>query len=1214
MNGHSAEKVTIDGNQAAAYVSHATNEVIAIYPITPSSVMGEIADEFSAKGKKNIWGQVPNVVEMQSEAGAAGAIHGALTGGSLATTYTASQGLLLMIPNMYKIAGELAPTVFHISARAISAQALSIFGDHQDVYACRMTGYGLLASGSPQEVMDNALASQRTTLKSRIPFLHFFDGFRTSHEVQKIDEISFEVMRQMIDDEDVLAVRDRALRPENPTMRGTAQNPDIYFQARETVNPYYTKCPEIMQEAYDKLFELTGRRYNLFDYFGAPDAETVIVIMGSGAEAAEEAVMWLNEHRGTKYGLIKVRLYRPFSVPHFIDKLPASVKHVAVLDRTKEPGAAGEPLYLDIVNAVDEAVTSGKLKDRPVIIGGRYGLSSKEFTPSMINGVFEHARDKKPFHGFTVGIEDDVTHLSVKVPEDLDTEDPSTFRAKFFGLGSDGTVGASKNNIKVVGDNTDKYVQAFFVYDSKKAGGVTCSHLRFSDKPILSTYLITRSDFVAVHSEAFWGRIDTLKGIKEGGIVLFNSFYKPEELFDNLPEHEQKIILEKKLKVYTINAYDIAQDLGLPGRINTTMQAAFFKVSGVLPEDIYVNAIEGAIKKSFESKGEKIVKQNVSAFRRGLDEVHEVPIPAEITKSGKPFLPSFRMNREMEEFYSDVIVPIMRQEGDVVTVSQLSVDGAFPTGTTQFEKRSIATHLPEWHPDLCTQCNLCVFVCPHAAIRAKVNKESQIEADPNTFQTIKFIDKFAEADDRYRIQVFPDDCTGCVACVEVCPAIEKIDGQETGRRALMMVAKSEIQEELQHTLDIFLSLPETDEKHIKSNVKGVMFRRPLFEFSGACAGCGETPYIKLITQLFGDRMIQANATGCSSIFGGTAPTSPYCTNDKGHGPAWSSSLFEDNAEFGMGIRLAVNQLQDRAFKLRERLLTDGAAPGPVKDLLSKIRPIEDQYKEPAAIVANQDLMEEIAIILGKQNGKPSRDLDELAHMLPYFVKKSIWIVGGDGWAYDIGYGGLDHVLACGEDVNLLVLDTEVYSNTGGQRSKATPMAAVAKFASSGKKVAKKDLGLLAMTYMTAYVASCSYGARPNQTVKAIAEAEAFPGTSLVIAYAACMEHGLDLKDGTVHGKMAVESGYWPMYRYDPRLLDEGKNPLQLDFKEPKFSFKEYAMMENRFRRILRENPEEGQAILDHADLEVRRHFSYYQKLAALDFADFKAEAAEAVAK
>jgi len=1205
------KKVTIDGNQAAAYTAHSTNEVIAIYPITPSSVMGEIADEYSAHGRKNIWGQIPNVIEMQSEGGAAGAIHGALTGGSLATTFTASQGLLLMIPNMYKIAGELAPTVFHISARSISAQALSIFGDHQDIYACRGTGFGMVASSNPQEVMDNALVAQAATLKSRVPFLSFFDGFRTSHEVQKIDEIPLDVMRKMIDDEDIIAVRDRSLRPENPTMRGTAQNPDIYFQARETVNPYYIETPRIFQEAYDRFFDLTGRRYNLFDYVGAPDAETVLIIMGSGADAAEEATLWLNENRGKKYGIIKVRLFRPFSVKHFAEALPANVKHIAVLDRTKEPGAAGEPLYLDIVNAVDDAVKDGKLINRPLVIGGRYGLSSKEFTSSMVNGVYEHARGENPFHGFTVGITDDVTHLSVAIPEELDTEDPSTFRAKFYGLGSDGTVGASKNNIKVVGDNTEKYVQGFFVYDSKKSGGVTCSHLRFSDKPIKSTYLIAQPDLVAIHSEAFWGRIDTLTGLKEGGIVLFNSFFKADELFDNLPRYEQEIIIEKKLKVYTINAYDIANDLGIPGRINTTMQAAFFKVSNVLSEDIYTKAIEDAITKSFISKGQKVVDINIAAFRKGLQEIHEVPVPGKISKSVEPTRFDFDFPGNLEEFYADVIVPIARQKGDSVPVSELAEDGVFPTATTMYEKRSIATHLPEWHPELCTQCNLCVFVCPHAAIRPKVNKGKDIELDSSLYQTIKFVDKLAEDDDRYHIQVYPDDCTGCGACVVACPGVEKVDGEETGKKSLSMVYKSEIIDDLQKSLVEFERLPETPRKFIRDNVKGAMFRQPLFEFSGACGGCGETPYIKLVTQLFGDRMIQANATGCSSIFGGTAPVSPFCKNKKGHGPAWSSSLFEDNSEFGMGIRLSVNQLHDKAFLLRDKILAEGSVPADVRDRLAKLHTIAEQYKSKDAISENQEIVEELTLILKKLNGDAHDDRRELAALLPYFVKKSVWIAGGDGWAYDIGYGGLDHVIAFGEDVNILVLDTEVYSNTGGQCSKATPMSAVAKFASSGKRKAKKDLGLLAMTYGTAYVASCSYGARPGQLVKAVIEAENFPGTSLIIAFSPCMEHGYDLKNGTKHCKMAVESGYWPLYRYDPRLIEEGKNPLQLDYKKPKTSFRDYALTENRFKRLLREFPVEGETLLTRANLEVARHFKYYQMLAEMNFEDFKAEISSA---
>jgi len=1200
----SGKVVTIDGNTAAAYVAHATNEVIAIYPITPSSVMGELADEWSAHGKQNIWGQVPTVIELQSEGGASGAIHGALTGGALATTFTASQGLLLMLPNMYKISGELAPTVFHIAARSISSQALSIFGDHQDAMATRPTGFGIIFSGSPQEVMDNALVAQRATLKSRVPFLHPFDGFRTSHEILKIEEISFDVMRQMIDCEDVLAVRSRALRPENPSLRGTAQNPDLYFQGRESVNRYYLKCPEIVQDAYDCLAELTGRQYHLFDYYGDPEAETVMVIMGSAAQTAEEAVLYLNQAEGTKYGLVKVRLYRPFSTGHFVDALPATVKQVAAMDRTKEPGSDGEPLFLDVVAACTEGVREGKLRAMPLVLGARYGLSSKEFNAAMVKGVFDHARSKNPIRNFAVGIEDDVTHLSIPYPEELDSEDPSTYRAKFYGLGADGTVGANKNSIKVVGENTDKHAQGFFVYDSKKAGAVTVSHLRFSDKPIKSTYLIAKPDLVAVHSHVFWGKVDVLKGIKENGTVLINTETPVEEVFDSLPRREQETILRKGLKVYAINAYQIAKDLGLPGRINTTMQAAFFKVAQVLPDKVYTEAIEGAIRKTYGTKGKDVVDSNVAAFRKGIEEIHEVPIPEKVTESGHDYewLKGIS-DPELRRFYEDVIVPVAKTEGDTVPVSRMPADGAFPPATSRYEKRSIAIELPKWDPESCIQCNLCSFACPHAAIRPKASKAGDIQLDEKLYVTLPFKHKLAEEDDRYRIQVFPDDCTGCEACVHVCP-----ESKKTGRKALAMVPKGEVLDELRQSVEEFLRLPETDPKFIRLDVKGSQFRRPLFEFSGACAGCGETPYVRLVTQLFGDRMLQANATGCSSIYGGTAPISPFAVDKRGFGPAWSSSLFEDNAEFALGMRLALNQLHVRAYALRERLLAEGNAPSDVTDRLAKLTTYEEQAADEKAIRRNQDLVAELIAMLRRGDGKLASELAELRELLPYFIKKSVWGVGGDGWAYDIGYGGLDHVMASGEDVNLLVLDTEVYSNTGGQRSKATPFGAVAKFASAGKRSGKKDLGLMVMAYRSAYVANICSGGNPGQTVKAMLEADSFPGPSLLIAYSPCIEHGIDMTDPAEAGRLAVRSGYWPVCRYDPRRIDEGKNPLQLDVKDPTISFRDYAMTENRFRRLLREFPEEAEEVLAKAEEEVRRRYLYYKKLSELDFAEFMAQA------
>jgi len=1202
-----AKKVMFDGNTSAAFAAHATNEVCAIYPITPSSVMGELADEYSAHGRKNIWGRIPVVSELQSEGGASGAIHGSLTGGALATTFTASQGLLLMVPNMYKIAGELAPTVFHVSARSISCQALSIFGDHSDIAAVRETGFGLVASGSPQEVMDNALAAQRCTLKSRVPLVQFFDGFRTSHEIQKIEEVPMEAMRAMIDEEDVRAVRDRALRPENPTMRGTAQNPDIYFQGRESVNKYYLACPEIMEEAYDKLHELTGRRYHLFDYCGDPEAETVMVIMGSGAETADETVEYLVRERGAKYGLIKVRLYRPFSARHFIAALPKTVKQIVVMDRTKAPGATGEPLYLDVVDVLNTAVREGDFPAMPLIVGGRYGLSSKEYTPSMVNACFKHVRGDNPFQGFTVGIEDDVTNLSIDYSEEVHSVDPSCYAAKFWGLGSDGTVGASKNNIKVVGDNTDKYAQGFFVYDSKKAGGVTCSHLRFSDAPIKSTYLVGRPDFVAIHAESFIGKIDLLRGIRDGGIVLVNTYIKPEDLFNSMPRQMQEQILSKQLKLYCINAYEIVSQLGLPGRINTTMQGAFFKLSGVLPEKVYRDAIEGAIEKTFSKKGKDVVGINLKAFRAGIEDVVEAPVPEKITVSA-PMQSRLQVleDPELAAFVEDVVDKVIAMEGDDVKVSQMPVDGAFPTDTSKYEKRSIAVRLPKWEPELCVQCNMCAVVCPHAAIRVKVSKEGDIQSD--LYKTVQLKDKQAEDDDRLRIQLYPDDCTGCGACITACLGIEKgEDKQPTGRKALNFVLKEELLDEARETVLEFRRLPVTDPKFYKPTFKAIQYQQPLLQFSGACAGCGETPYMRMVTQIVGKRMMQANATGCSSIWGGTAPTSPFA-RDKvtGCGPAWSSSLFEDNAEFGFGMRLAVDQLHDRAFAMRDQLLESGKLPPELKDRLGQLATIEEQYADPLRISENMALAVEMEEIIDGLNGRGD-ELAELKAYLPYFSKKSVWAVGGDGWAYDIGYGGLDHVIAQDSDVNILVLDTEVYSNTGGQKSKATPLGAIAQFASAGKRLAKKDLGLQAMSYRHAYVAALNLGASPAQAVKAFVEGEQYPGPALFICFAPCIAHGIDMSNTQAQSKAATDSGYWINYRFDPRLIAEGQNPLQIDSKQRKISFREFAEGQNRFRRLRREYPDDYEGVMADAERVVNQRWLYYQQLAAMDFTQFTAE-------
>ncbi|HPV05681.1 MAG TPA: pyruvate:ferredoxin (flavodoxin) oxidoreductase [Aggregatilineales bacterium] len=1180
------EIVTIDGNEAAAYIAHKTNEVIAIYPITPSSPMGEHADAKSARGEKNIWGTVPLVVEMQAESGAAGAVHGALTTGSLTTTFTASQGLLLMIPNMYKIAGELTSTVFHIAARSIAAQGLSIFGDHSDVMAARATGWGMLFSNSVQEVMDFALIAQAATLESRVPFLHVFDGFRTSHEINKIEKLSDDDIRAMIDDELVRQHRLRGLSPDRPVMRGTAQNPDVYFQARETVNPYYLAAPEIVQKAMDKFAGIVGRQYHLFDYVGAPDAERVIVLMGSGAETVEETVNYLVA-QGEKVGVLKVRLYRPFSVKHFIDALPSTVKVIAALDRTKEPGSAGEPLYLDVVSAVSEAMASddAPFERMPRIIGGRYGLSSKEFTPAMAKGIFDEMATAQPRNHFTIGINDDVTHTSLPYDPSFNIEPHDVVRAMFWGLGSDGTVGANKNSIKIIGEETDNYAQGYFVYDSKKSGARTISHLRFGPRPIRSPYLISSANFVAVHQFGFLERYDVLAAAENGAIFLLNSPYGPDEVWDRLPRKVQQQIIDKNLKFYVLDAYKVASETGMGVRINTIMQTAFFAISGVLPRDEAIAKIKEAIRKSYGKRGEAVVQKNYAAVDAALDYLYEVDVPSQVTSTIElpPVVPP-----EAPEFVQRVTAKMMAGEGDELPVSMLPADGTYPTATTRWEKRNIALEVPVWAEDLCIQCGKCVFVCPHAVIRAKTVSPDVLVDAPAGFKTLDAKFRELPAGTKYTIQVSVEDCTGCALCVEVCPVKDK---QVEGRKALNMVPVHEVREQGIEYWKYFESLPEVDRfDGLKfTTVKNVQLLQPLFEFSGACAGCGETPYIKLMSQLFGDRAIVANATGCSSIYGGNLPTTPWSQNREGRGPAWSNSLFEDNAEFGFGMRLTIDKQREYAAELVERLRDV------IGDELADALLDADQSDE-AGIAAQRERVEQLRAVLDGIDDPAARDLYTLADVL---VKKSVWIIGGDGWAYDIGYGGLDHVLASGRNVNVLVLDTEVYSNTGGQSSKATPLGAVAKFAAAGKPLPKKDLGMMAMSYGNVYVAQVAMGANDTQTMRAFLEAESYDGPSLIIAYSHCIEHGYNLTQGLSQQELAVKSGYWPLYRFDPRLKEQGKNPFQLDSREPSIPLKDYAYNETRYRMLSQTMPERAEELLEEAQQAVLERWKKYVGLAKL---------------
>ena len=1166
--------VTIDGNEAAAYVAHQINEVIAIYPITPSSNMGEWADQWSAEGKANIWGTVPSVIEMQSEGGAAGALHGALQAGSLSTTFTASQGLLLMIPNMFKIAGELTSTVFHIAARALATHALSIFGDHSDVMAARATGFAMLSSNSVQEVMDMALIAQAASLESRIPFVHFFDGFRTSHEVAKVEQLTPDDLRGMIDDELVRAHRARALSPDRPQIRGTAQNPDVYFQAREACNSYYLATPTIVQNAMDKFARLVGRQYRLFDYVGAPDAERVLVMMGSGAEVAHEAVEALNA-AGEKVGLLKVRLFRPFAVETFVAALPATARSIAVLDRTKEPGATGEPLYCDVVTALAEMGLSKK------VIGGRYGLASKEFTPAMVKGVYDELLKPSPKNHFTLGIRDDVTLTSLDFDPEWSTEVPGTVRAMFFGLGADGTVGANKNSIKIIGEETRNYAQGYFVYDSKKSGAITTSHLRFGPKPIHSSYLISKANFVACHQFSFLERLDMLKFAETGATFLLNSTFGPEEVWSHLPRLVQRQIIEKKLKFYVIDGYEVARETGMGGRVNTIMQTCFFAISGVLPREEAIEAIKYTIKKTYGKRGESVVQKNFAAVDAALNHLHEVRVPEKVTSTFdlRPYVPAAAPG-----FVQKVTAKIIAGEGDDLPVSAMPIDGTFPVGTAQWEKRNIALEIPEWDQDLCIQCGKCVLVCPHSVIRAKVYDEAALAGAPATFKSVPA--RWKDMKERkYTLQVAPEDCTGCTLCVQVCPAKSK---SEVKHRAINMVAQPPLRESEAANWDFFLQIPETERAPLSlSQVKDVQLLQPLFEFSGACSGCGETPYIKLMTQLFGDRLMVANATGCSSIYGGNLPTTPYCSNAEGRGPSWSNSLFEDNAEFGLGMRLAVDKQNEYARELVWRL---GFAIG--EDLAQAL--INADQKTEQGVFEQRERVKILKQKLAAIDTPQSRDLASIADSL---VKKSVWIVGGDGWAYDIGYGGLDHVLASGRNVNVLVLDTEVYSNTGGQASKSTPRGAVAKFAAGGKPAGKKDLAMMAVSYGSVYVARIAMGSSDMQTIKAFQEAEAYNGPSLIIAYSHCIAHGYDLAFGMDQQKAAVNSGYWPLFRYNPDFAAQNKNPFQLDSRAPSLALKDFLYNETRYTMLVKSNPEEAKRLLGLAQEDVAARWKLYDYMA-----------------
>jgi len=1179
--------VTIDGNTAAAYVAHATNEVIAIYPITPSSNMGEISDAKSAAGERNIWGTIPTVVELQSEGGASGAVHGALTSGALTTTFTASQGLLLMIPNMFKIAGEMTPTVFHVSARAVASHALSIFGDHSDVMACRSTGFGLIASGSVQEVMDLALISQAAALECRVPFVHFFDGFRTSHEVQKVEELSFEDMRQIMDEEMVAKHRQRALSPERPTIKGTSQNPDVFFQGRETVNKYYIGAPAIIQRVMDEFAALVGRPYHLFDYYGHPQAEHVVIIMGTGAEVVHETVDAMVA-RGEKVGMIKVRVYRPFSVDALAKALPATTKRISVMDRTKEAGSVGEPLYADVQAAINEALDRkiAPFTQRPLIVGGRYGLGSKEFNPPMVKAIFDNLKQQTPKNHFTVGIKDDVTFTSLDPDLSFDIEGDN-FRALFYGLGSDGTVGANKNSIKIIGENTDFWAQGYFVYDSKKAGAVTVSHVRFGKDLIRKPYLISKAHFVACHNFSFLEKYEMVEKLIDGGVFLLNAPYPASEIWDRMPSEVQQEIIKKKAKFWVIDGISLGKKLGLGARINMIMQTAFFSISGVLPKDKAIEAIKKAIVKTYGAKGEKVVNMNFAAVDAAVQALEEVKYPMQATSAQKrpPIVPDYSPN-----FVKIVTAEIIAGRGDDLPVSAFPDDGTYMTGTTQYEKRNIAVDIPVWEPEVCIQCNICALVCPHAAIRPKIFDAGFTSKAPKDFKYIKAMTKQFEGK-YYSLQVAPEDCTGCVLCVNACPAYKKNpDGTKSEVKAINMVLQAPIRERERQNWEFFLNvLPETDPSTYNMETpKGSQFVKPLFEFSGACSGCGETPYVKLMSQLFGDRALCANATGCSSIYGGNLPTTPYCKRADGRGPVWSNSLFEDNAEFGFGMRLTADKLREYASELVKELVPE-MYDGLMNADQSTQAGIEAQRERVAALTQRLDSL----------NG--SDKVLALKNTANFLVKKSVWIIGGDGWAYDIGYGGLDHVMASGLNVNVLVLDTEVYSNTGGQMSKATPRASTAQFAAAGKPTPKKDLGLMMMSYGNVYVAQVAMGASHNQTVKAFVEAEKYNGPSIIIAYCHCIAHGIDMEHGMDQEDLAVKSGHWLLYRYNPDLASQGKNPLQLDSKEPSIKFDEYAYSENRYRTLIAKDAPRAKMLITLGQQDCDRRWNLYRQLAAMDY-------------
>jgi pyruvate-ferredoxin/flavodoxin oxidoreductase len=1172
----------MDANEAVAHVAYRVSEVIAIYPITPSSPMGEWADQWASEGVPNAWGSVPHVIEMQSEGGAAGAVHGAVQTGALATTFTASQGLLLMIPNMNKIAGELTPTAFHVSARTVATHALSIFGDHSDVMFCRTTGFAMICSNSVQEAMDLTLIAHAASLETRIPFLHFFDGFRTSHEVNKIDVLTEDDIRALVSTDRIIEHRQRALSPDHPVLRGTAQNPDVFFQIRETANAYYDAAPAKVQAVMNKFAEVTGRSYHLFDYVGAPDAERIIVMMGSGAEVAHETVEYLNA-RGEKVGLLKVRLYRPFCVKSFLEALPATVREIAVLDRTKESGAIGEPLYLDVVNALHEGLKLGygKLKNAPGVVGGRYGLSCKEFTPAMVKAVYDNLKRKQPKDHFTIGINDDVTHTSLDYDAAFSTEPDSVVRAMFYGLGADGTVGANKNSIKIIGENTNNYAQGYFVYDSKKSGAMTVSHLRFGPQPIRSSYLVSKASFVACHQWVFLERYDMLSALVEGGVFLLNSPFGPNEAWDQLPREVQSQLIAKKAKFYVIDAYQVAKDTGMGSRMNVIMQVCFFAISKVLPREEAIEAIRQSIRDTYGRKGEEIVRKNMQAVDETLAHLFEVKVPESVTS--KITIPEVFPGAP--KFEREVLGTIYAGRGDELPVSAFSCDGTFPTATARWEKRNIALEIPAWDEKICIQCGKCAMVCPHAVIRIKVYDSKYLEGAPATFKSCAARDK-EWTGMKYTIQVAPEDCTGCGVCVDVCPVKNKA---ETRLKAINMMPQPPLRAPEKENWEFFLKIPELDRRKIKvGTIRQQQVQEPLFEFSGACSGCGETPYVKLVSQLFGDRAIVANATGCSSIYGGNLPTTPWAKNADGRGPAWSNSLFEDNAEFGLGFRLSIDKQAEFARELLLRL-----ADKVGEDLVTAI--VNAKQKDEADIFEQRQRVDILRERLQKLNSPEAKQLLAVADML---VKKSVWIMGGDGWAYDIGYGGLDHVLASGRNVNLLVLDTEVYSNTGGQASKATPRAAVAKFAAGGKPGPKKDLGLMAMSYGNVYVASVAMGAKDEHTLKAFLEAEAYDGPSIIIAYSHCIAHGVDMTTAMTDQKVAVESGEWLLYRYNPELEAEGKNPLVLDSRAPTRKVQEYLQQQTRFKMLTKSKPEDAERLWKLAQQDADHRYRMYEYLAS----------------